>query len=118
MSDYLSGELLRYKETNPGDKVFGINTVVSKYSTYYSKLFKELGIHDFTFHGLRHTFSSLLQSDLGVGAVVVQGMTGHSSLGMLQKYSHTGLSNKQHAIKSLTDYVLGMNSKPSFAIAQ
>jgi hypothetical protein len=28
------------------------------------------------------------------------------------------LSNKQHAIKALTDYVLGMNSKPSFAIAQ
>ena len=118
MSDYLSGELLRYKETNPGDKVFGINTVVSKYSTYYSKLFKELGIHDFTFHGLRHTFSSLLQSDLGVGAVVVQGMTGHSSLGMLQKYSHTGLSNKQQAIQSLTDHVLNAEEETILSVAQ
>lgn len=118
MSDYLSGELLKHKETNPGDKVFGINTVVSKYSTYFSKLFKELGIHDFTFHGLRHTFSSLLQSDLGVGAVVVQGMTGHSSLGMLQKYSHTGLSNKQQAIQSLTDHVLNAKKETVLSVAQ
>ena len=47
-----------------------------------------------------------------------EGVTEHSSLGMLQKYSHTGLSNKQHAIQALTDHVLGMNSKPSLAIAQ
>mgnify|MGYP003446114216 CR=1 FL=1 len=95
---------MRYKETNQGDKVFEsreiTNAVVAGYSEYFSKLFKSLGIMNFTFHNLRHTFSSLLQSDLGVGAVVVQGMTGHSSLSMLQKYSHTGLINKQQAIKS------------------
>ncbi|MBE7444692.1 MAG: site-specific integrase [Planctomycetia bacterium] len=122
MSDYLSGELSRYRGNNPGERVFESRTlthvVTVEYSAYFSKLFKEHGIHGFTFHGLRHTFASLLQSELGVGAVVVQGMTGHSSLGMLQKYSHTGLDNKQRAIKSLTDYVLGMNPKPSLAIAQ
>jgi integrase len=122
ISDYLSGELLRWKENNPGDKVFESRTlthiVTVEYSNHFSKLFKGLGIDNFTFHNLRHTFASLLQGELGIGAVVVQGMTGHSSMGMLQKYSHTGLSNKQHAIKALTDYVLGMNSKPSFAIAQ
>lgn len=122
MSDYLSGELLRWKENNSGDRVFESRTlthvVTVEYSKHFSEVFKGLGIDNFTFHNLRHTFASLLQGELGVGAVVVQGMTGHSSLGMLQKYSHTGLSNKQHAIKSLTDYVLGVNSKPSFAIAQ
>lgn len=122
MSDYLSGELLRWKENNSGDRVFESRTlthiVTVEYSKHFSEVFKGLGIDNFTFHNLRHTFASLLQGELGVGAVVVQGMTGHSSLGMLQKYSHTGLSNKQHAIKSLTDYVLGMNSKPSLAIAQ
>lgn len=122
MSDYLSGELLRWKENNSGDRVFESRTlthvVTVEYSKHFSVLFKQLGIDDFTFHNLRHTFASLLQGELGVGAVVVQGMTGHSSLGMLQKYSHTGLSNKQQAINSLTDYVLGMNSKPSLAIAQ
>ncbi|NUQ57730.1 MAG: site-specific integrase [Candidatus Paceibacter sp.] len=122
ISDYLSGELLRWKENNSGDRVFESRTlthvVTVEYSKHFSVLFKQLGIDDFTFHNLRHTFASLLQGELGVGAVVVQGMTGHSSLSMLQKYSHTGLSNKQQAINSLTDYVLGMNSKPSLAIAQ
>jgi len=60
----------------------------------------------------------LLQGELGVGAVVVQGMTGHSSLSMLQKYSHTGLDNKQKAIQALTDHVLNTSRKTSFAIAQ
>jgi len=77
-----------------------------------------LGIQRFTFHSLKHTFSSLLQSELGIGAVVVQGMTGHSSLGMLQKYSHTGQDSKQRAIQSLTDYVLTTSKKVNFAIAQ
>lgn len=122
MSDYLSGELLRWKENNPGDSVFEsrllTRAVTVGYSNHFSKLFKGLGIQDFTFHNLRHTFASLLQSELGIGAVVVQGMTRHSSLGMLQKYSHTGLSNKQHAIQALTNHVLGMNTKPSLSIAQ
>lgn len=115
MSDYLSGELLRYKETNPGEMVFETreitNVIVIRYSNHFSKLFKELGIHGFTFHNLRHTFGSLLQSDLGVGAVVVHGMTGHSSLSMLQRYSHTGMDNKKRAIEALTGFVLGMSEK-------
>jgi len=45
-------------------------------------------------------------------------MTGHSSLSMLQKYSHTGLDNKQKAIRGLTDYVLSINAKTTLAIAQ
>jgi len=122
LSDYLEGELLRYKGNNPGDGIFEtreiINDVVVGYSRHFSVLFKRLGIHNFTFHNLRHTFSSLLQGELGIGAVVVQGMTGHSSLSMLQKYSHTGLDNKQKAIQALTDHVLSTNTKTTFAIAQ
>jgi integrase len=122
LSDYLEGELLRYKGNNSGDRVFETreitNTVVSEYSLHFSNLFKSLGIQDFTFNNLRHTFASLLQGELGVGAVVVQGMTGHSSLGMLQKYSHTNLNNKRTAIQALTDHVLNINTKTSLAIAQ
>jgi integrase len=89
-----------------------------RYSDHFSTLFKSLGIHNFTFHNLRHTFSSLLQGELGIGAVVVQGMTGHSSLGMLQRYSHTQLDSKKKAIQALTNHVLGMSKKTNFAIAQ
>lgn len=117
LSSYLSDELLRYKENNPGDNVFETKQVID-YSKHFSRLFKGLGIHGFTFHNLRHTFASLLQSELGIGAVVEQGMTGHSSLGMLQKYSHSGLDSKKKAIEALTYHVLGMSEKTGLAIAQ
>ena len=122
LSDYLEGELLRYKGNNSGDRIFETREItkgiVDKCSDHFSKLFKGLGIHDFTFHNLRHTFSSILQGELGIGAVVVQGMTGHSSLGMLQKYSHTGLDNKQRAIQALTDHILRKRPDTPLAIAQ
>lgn len=122
LSDYLSKELLEWKESNSGDRVFETRPitkdVVIEYSKHFSNLFKSLGIQDFTFHNLRHTFASLLQSELGIGAVVVQGMTGHSNLGMLQKYTHTGLDNKKQAIQALTDHVLNTSQKTSLAIAQ
>jgi integrase len=122
LSDYLEGELLRYKGNNSGDRIFETREitkdVVDKYSEHFSKLFKSLGIHNFTFHNLRHTFSSILQGELGIGAVVVQGMTGHSSLSMLQKYSHTGLDNKQRAIQALTDHILSTRPGTTLVIAQ
>ncbi|TVM04065.1 MAG: site-specific integrase [Candidatus Brocadia sp. WS118] len=114
-SSYLAAELFRHKERNPGDKVFEpreiTNTVIIRYSEHFSHLFKRFGIGNFTFHNLRHTFASLLQGELGIGAVVVQGMTGHSSLGMLQKYSHTGLDSKRNAIEMLTAHVFRAGEK-------
>lgn len=115
LSSYLANELTRYKACcTTADSVFESREITKgitdKHSGYFSALFKCLGIQDFTFHNLRHTFSSILQGELGIGAVVVQGMTGHSSLGMLQRYSHTGLDNKQRAIQSLTDHVLSIKS--------
>jgi integrase len=122
MSEYLRSELQSYGKHSTGDMVFEVRAltcaVVVEYSTHFSALFKRLGIHNFTFHNLRHTFSSILQGELGIGAVVVQGMTGHSSLGMLQKYSHTGLDNKRTAIQALTDHVLNTGKKVALAIAQ
>ena len=69
--------------------------------------------NDFVF-----VLSSYIICELGIGAAVVQGMTGHSSLGMLQKYSHTGLDNKKRAIQALTDHVLTTSQKANLAIAQ
>ncbi len=122
LSDCLRNALEAYKTHSTGDRVFEAREitkdVVDGYSVYFSKLFKGLGIHNFTFHNLRHTFSSLLQGELGIGAVVVQGMTGHSSLSMLQKYSHTGMGNKRTAIRALDSYVSNTGQKVNLAIAQ
>ena len=117
LSDCLRTALEAFRTHPAGSRVFEareINRkVVLTYSKHFSGLFKDMGIPGFTFHNLRHTFASLMQSDLGIGAVTVMGMTGHSSLGMLQKYSHTGLAAKQTAIQALNTHVVttGRNVK-------
>jgi len=112
LSQLLMDELREYQTTCTGDHIFEErelkHPVIVEYSLRFTGLFKGLGIHGFTFHNLRHTFSSILQGELGIGAVVVQGITGHSSLGMLQKYSHSDLNNKKTAIDSLTGHVLNL----------
>jgi len=122
MSAYLRSELEGYRQHSTGSMVFElrplIRAVIVEYSEHFSKLFKVLGIRGATFHTLRHTFSSILQGELNIGAVTVQGMTGHSSLGMLQKYSHSGIENKRTAIKALEGHILNTSTKASFAIAQ
>jgi len=122
LADCLRNALEAYRTHSTGDRVFEAReitkNVVDGYSVYFSKLFKELGIHTSSFHTLLHTFSSILQGELGVGAVVVQGMTGHSSLSMLQKYSHTGMGNKRTAIRALDSYVSNTGQKVNLAIAQ
>ncbi len=110
LSDCLRTALEAYRTHPMGSMIFEdreiTKKVVVEYSKYFSGLFKGMGIQGFTFHNLRHTFASIMQSELGIGAVVVQGMTGHSSLGMLQKYSHTGLDSKQRAIQALNSHVV------------
>ncbi|MBI5308100.1 MAG: tyrosine-type recombinase/integrase [Planctomycetes bacterium] len=92
--------------------------VVNEYSKHFSDLFKGMGIRGFTFHNLRHTFASIMQSDLGIGAITVMGMTGHSSLGMLQKYSHTGLDSKQRAIRALNSHIVTTGRNVNQAVGQ
>ena len=122
LSDCLRTALEAFRTHPTGSRVFearGItHRVVVGYSTYFSGLFKDMGIAGFTFHNLRHTFASLMQSDLGIGAVTVMGMTGHSSLGMLQKYSHTGLAAKQTAIQALNSHVIATGRNVNLAVGQ
>jgi len=77
MSEYLKNELQGYRKHSTDDMIFETraltHVVIVEHSTHFSALFKSLGIHNFTFHNLRHTFSSILQGELGIGAVVVQG---------------------------------------------
>ena len=122
LSDCLRTALEAYRTHSTGVRVFGgreiTRNVVTEFSKHFSGLFKDMGIHGFTFHNLRHTFASIMQSDLGIGAVTVMGMTGHSSLGMLQKYSHTGLDSKQKAIQALNSHIVTTGRNVSQAVGQ
>ncbi|MBM2833384.1 MAG: putative phage integrase [Candidatus Brocadiaceae bacterium] len=122
LSDCLRTALEAYRTHPAGARVFEdeeiTHRVVVGYSKHFSDLFKDMGIVGFTFHNLRHTFASIMQSDLGIGAVTVMGMTGHSSLGMLQKYSHTGLDSKQKAIQALNSHVVTTGRNVKQAVGQ
>lgn len=51
----------------------------------------------FTVHGFRHTFNNLLRQATQ-DAIVIQSMTGHSSVDMTQHYSHVGAEEKRRAL--------------------
>ncbi len=119
LSSYLAEKLQGYRDKT-GGMIFGNEKrnvlLVREFSTYFSNLFKSLGIQNFTFHNLRHTFASL-QADLGTGAIITKEMLGHSTLDMTVRYSHGGLDSKKMAIQKLTDHVLTMSKKVNLAIA-
>lgn len=121
LSDYLRGELHGYRSNDAADRLFETRDITKavgkKYSEHFSHLFNGLGMHNFTFHNLRHTFSSL-QAELGTGAVITKDLLGHSTLDMTLRYSHPGLDSKKKAIRVLTDHVLGMGNNAGLAIAQ
>ncbi len=122
LSGCLKIALEAYRSRSTDNRVFEAKPirqgVVAVYSTHFSRLFKEMGIYGFTFHSLRHTFASIMQAECNVGAVTVQGMTGHSSLGMLQKYSHSQMGNKRTAIDSLDQYIASVGQKSVLSLAQ
>lgn len=112
ISSYLVNELQAYKAGRDSQYLFDDQEIkqceVLEYSKYFGKLFKQLGISNFTFHNLKHTFASL-QSDLGIGAITTKGLLGHSDLSMTLRYSHTGLDSKRKAVESLTEHILSIN---------
>ncbi|MEK6635427.1 MAG: tyrosine-type recombinase/integrase [Planctomycetota bacterium] len=121
LSEYLRNVLEAYRMHSTGGKVFEsreiTRAIASKYSIHFSLLFKSLGIINFTFHNLRHTFASL-QADLGTGAIITKEMLGHTSLDMTLRYSHGGLDSKKKAIDMLTGHILSISENTKRAIAQ
>lgn len=111
LSDFMVKALADFKSTCATDYLFIETATRSKilgYSKYFSEMFTRLGLHGVTFHILRHTFCSLLQADLGIGAVVTQHLLGHADLSVTSRYSHAGLDNKRQAIELLSRHVENM----------
>jgi integrase len=67
----------------------------------FLKAVKEAGLHDFTFHDLRHTFASRLVM-AGVNLVTVQHLLGHSTVLLTQRYAHLAPGAESEAVKLLS----------------
>ncbi len=61
---------------------------------------KEVGIRDFRFHDMRHTFASHLAMK-GVDLKTIQELLGHKSLNMTLRYAHLSPGHKKKAVNIL-----------------
>lgn len=66
---------------------------------------KKSGVKKCTFHDLRHSFVSNLIVNEGVDFETVMSLSGHKSLSMLKRYTHTNKKAKQEAVKKLEKYM-------------
>lgn len=119
ISTFLVEELNEYLDKHQSDRLFDDRPVnqllVQEYSAYFSKLFKSLGIENFTYHNLRHSFGTF-QSDAGADAFVTQSLLGHSDLTMTARYTHKQIASKRMAIESTTEYVLNISKEKDGAV--
>ncbi|WP_302574678.1 site-specific integrase [uncultured Acidaminococcus sp.] len=70
---------------------------------YFLPVLAKLGIHDFSFHDLRHTHATLLLAK-GVNPKIVQERLGHSTITLtLDTYSHLVPDIQKAAVRALDD---------------
>ncbi|MCZ6541884.1 MAG: site-specific integrase, partial [Nitrospinae bacterium] len=67
--------------------------------SFHSAL-KKVGIKDFTFHDLRHTFASQLVMK-GVDITTIKELLGHRTLTMTLRYAHLAPGHKVNAVELL-----------------
>lgn len=61
---------------------------------------KKVGIEDFTFHDLRHTFASHLVMN-GVDLMTIKELLGHKDIKMTMRYAHLSPDHKRLAVQKL-----------------
>jgi integrase len=77
-------------------------------SRYFRPATRRAGLEGVTFHGLRHTFISLMAS-AGVHVSVIASMVGHADGGalLLRKYRHLFPHEQRHAAAAFDRLVRG-----------
>ena len=68
----------------------------------FHKIIKKLGIKDFRFHDLRHTFASQLVM-MGIDIKTVQELLGHKKIDMTLRYAHLSPDFKKKAVDIFYD---------------
>ncbi|MHC4270073.1 MAG: tyrosine-type recombinase/integrase [Planctomycetota bacterium] len=111
---FLLKELAEYRKNSENEHLFDnevVNTnLVMKHSNHFSRLFKNLGIERFTFHNLRHSFSTYL-SDCGADAFTTQSLLGHASLSQTAQYTHKRMEAKRNTINVMEKHILDITEK-------
>lgn len=90
----------RAPKNDKGIKLFKMQA--DSISTAYKRACKRQGIHDLTFHDLRHEATSRL-FEYGLDMMEVSHITGHKDLKMLKRYTHLKPINIANKINSFRD---------------
>ncbi|TLD41910.1 MAG: Phage integrase [Candidatus Jettenia ecosi] len=118
LSSFLAEEFQSYQR-NSGtifeDRVI-TRLVAASYSQRFNKLFKSIGIDNFSFHSLRHCFASI-SSDTGSDIVTTKELLGHSDVSMTMRYNHKQLDAKRNAIERITDHILDIGKEKILPLA-
>ncbi len=110
IDDYMASVLVDYKTSqgnNTGDALFYevvTHKVGVRESVHFTRLFRKLGIANFSFHCLRHTHATLLSQTSNL--VIASEMLGHSTASMTMHYVHVDSKEKRDAIGRLSDRIL------------
>lgn len=82
----------------------GKHTLKTTFEKWFRKQKLSYGLPpEITIHGLRHTAASILQRDCHVDMATTMQITGHKTVEMLKRYSHTDDRAKRAAADALGD---------------
>jgi integrase len=95
-----------------GERVFP-----STYRTAFDHAVERAKIHDFTFHGLRHTFASWLTMKARPLKEVSE-LLGHSSVKMTERYAHLAPERLRDAVSVLDEFSTTSAHRPAQAVAE
>lgn len=77
----------------------GTHVLKTTFERWFRRNRVRMGLpEDFTIHGLRHTVTTILQKDIKADMTTTMSITGHKTMQMLQRYSHTDDSAKRAAM--------------------
>ena len=76
---------------------------------------RKLGLRDFTWYCLRHTFASRLAM-AGVDSLTISELIGHKTIQMTKRYAHLAPAHNQAAVDRLVGFRPGSEPEPVAAV--
>jgi integrase len=83
---------------------------IKSIKTCLKKACQEVGIKDFRFHDLRHTFNTMMRK-AGVPKSVIMHLTGHKTNAMFERYNTVDEEDAKDALQKLKEFLEGQAKK-------